>query len=88
MQEAFAVNNLRGYSEGRAAVKILNLLAKLGILRYGATAAIYRTGKDRPSEFMMPGVANAKRDIVTGWDFKTDAEREADAAREPANKAK
>ncbi len=45
-------------------MKFLDLLAKLGILRYGAKAAVYRSAKDRPAEFMMDGVFNAERDLV------------------------
>ncbi|OGT89172.1 MAG: hypothetical protein A2286_08990 [Gammaproteobacteria bacterium RIFOXYA12_FULL_61_12] len=50
-------------------MKILEILAKLGILRYGATAATYTSAKDRPVEFMMDGVFNAERDLVS---FKGD----------------
>ena len=69
-------------------MKVLDLLAKLGILRYGAKAAVYRSGKDRPAEFLIPGVFNAKRDLVTGLDFKTDAEHEAEQVPPPATTRK
>ena len=42
----------------------LDTLAKLGILRTGAKAATYTSAKDRPTEFMMDGVLDAKRDLV------------------------
>lgn len=45
-------------------MKLLDLLAKLGILRYGAKAAVYKSAKDRPAELMMDGVFNAERDLV------------------------
>jgi hypothetical protein len=64
--------------------RIIDLLAKLGILRYGTKAAVYQSAKDRPAEFMMDGVYNAKRDLVTGLDFKTDAERTAKAETQEA----
>ena len=52
-------------------MKILELLAKLGILRYGAKKGVYKSGTDRPTEFMMDDVYNAERDLVTsGKGFK------------------
>lgn len=44
-------------------MKILEWLAKLGILRFGAKAAVYKSGKDRPDEFLLDGVFNAERDL-------------------------
>lgn len=44
---------------------ILDVLARLGILRYGAKAATYSSAKDRPTEFMMDGVFNAERDLAS-----------------------
>jgi len=55
-------------------MKFLDLLAKLGILRYGTKAGTYRTGKDRPTEFMMDDVYNAERDLTTKDDVKKAAE--------------
>ena len=46
-------------------MKLLDLLAKLGILRFGTKAAVYKSGTDRPAEFMMDGVFNAERDLVS-----------------------
>lgn len=51
-------------------MRFLDLLAKLGILRHGATAATYTTATERPIEFQMPDVLNAKRDITTVEDVK------------------
>ncbi len=45
-------------------MKFLDLLAKLGILRFGAKSAVYKSGAERPAEFMMDGVYNADRDLV------------------------
>jgi hypothetical protein len=39
-------------------------LNKLGILRWGGTAAVYHNAKDRPIELQEPGVFNAERDLV------------------------
>lgn len=45
-------------------MRISDILAKLGILRYGAKAATYRSAADRPAELQMPGVFDARRDLV------------------------
>ncbi len=57
-------------------MKLLDLLAKLGILRAGATTATYTSAKDRPTELMMEGVFDARRDLVS-----------KEAAAKPANGA-
>ena len=49
-------------------MNILDILAKLGILRFGAKAGTYTSAKDRPTEFMMDDVMNAERDLVTKSD--------------------
>lgn len=46
-------------------MKILDVLRKLGILRYGAKAAVYRDAAARPTEFQMDDVFNAEKDMVT-----------------------
>jgi len=51
-------------------MKFLDLLAKLGILRFGAKAATYSSAKDRPAEFMMDDVYDAERDLTTKEDVK------------------
>jgi hypothetical protein len=45
---------------------VLDILAKLGILRYGATKAVYTDARDRPAELQMEGVYDAERDLVGG----------------------
>ena len=60
---------MTGEKEGRFA-GFLRLLAKLGILRYGAKSYTYTSGKDRPAESLMPGVFNAERDLTTAQDIK------------------
>lgn len=51
-------------------MKILDLLAKLGILRVGVKAGTYRSGTERPAEFMMDDVYDADRDLTTKDDLK------------------
>ena len=51
-------------------MKLLDILAKLGILRFGAKAAVYKSGRDRPIEFMSDDVFNAERDLTTVADVK------------------
>ena len=50
-------------------MKFLDLLAKLGILRYGTKAATYHSATERPAEFMMNDVFNAERDLTTAKDI-------------------
>lgn len=50
--------------------KILRILAKLGILRYGVKRAAYTSGRDRPAELLMPDVFDAERDLTTTGDVK------------------
>ncbi|HRK23375.1 MAG TPA: hypothetical protein PLQ11_00325 [Beijerinckiaceae bacterium] len=51
-------------------MRLLDLLAKLGILRWGWKAGVYRSGRDRPVEFLLDDVYNAKRDLTTKEDLK------------------
>lgn len=51
-------------------MKLLDILRKLGILRFGAEAATYTSAADRPSSLMMDGVYDSKKDLVTGEDAK------------------
>ena len=51
-------------------MKILDVLRKLGILRYGTKTATYTSTKDRPAEFFMDGVFNAEKDLVNREDVK------------------
>jgi len=51
-------------------MKLLDLLAKLGILRFGTKKATWTSGKDLPEEFLMDDVYNAKRDLTTADDVK------------------
>jgi hypothetical protein len=51
-------------------MKFLELLSKLGIMRYGATAATYKSAVERPIELQDSSVFNAKRDLTTKEDVK------------------
>lgn len=48
---------------------LLDILAKLRILRFGAKNAVYHSAKDMPAEFLMDDVVNAKRDLTTKEDL-------------------
>jgi len=49
-------------------MSFLDVLRKLGIVRYGAKAGTYTSGTDRPMEFMMDDVFNADKDLITKKD--------------------
>jgi hypothetical protein len=51
-------------------MKILDVLRKLGIWRYGTKTATYAGMKDRPAEFFMDGVFNADKDLINQKDVK------------------
>ena len=48
---------------------LLDILRKLGILRYGAQASVYTNAADRPASLQMDGVFDEK-DLVTAEDLK------------------
>jgi len=50
---------------------ILEWLRKLGILRFGAEAAIYRNAADRPLSLQAPAVFDSERDV---WNMSPKAE--------------
>ena len=51
-------------------MKFLDVLRKLGIVRYGAKTGTYTSMKDRPAEFYMEGVFNAEKDLINQEDVK------------------
>lgn len=51
-------------------MKFLDLLRKLGILRFGVTKGTYTNAKDKPAGLMMDNVYNAKKDLIHKEDFK------------------
>ena len=64
-------------------MKVLDILAKLGILRYGTTAAVYRSGRDRPIAFIDNGLHNAERDLTTLDDLRRAFGRLTEDTRQP-----
>jgi hypothetical protein len=42
----------------------IDWLRRLGILRFGAEAGVYRNAKDRPMSFHMDGVFNSQKDVI------------------------
>ena len=68
--------------------KLLRLLAKLGILRYGTKSYTYTSGRDRPAESLMDDVFNAERDLTTGEDVrKLFGRGDKEPPKEPPKKA-
>lgn len=51
-------------------VNMLDLLRKLGILRYGTKKAKFTSAKDMPTEFLMNDVSNAEKDLVNKQDVE------------------
>lgn len=46
-------------------MKIIDVLKKLNLIRFGTVKGTYKTGAERPTELMMDDVMNAKTDLVT-----------------------
>ena len=49
-------------------MSLLDVLRKLGILRFGAQAGVYTNAADRPTSLQMDGVFDEKKDLVTAED--------------------
>lgn len=66
-------------------MKLLELLNKLGIVRWGGTAGVYHNARERPLELQQPDVFNAERDLINALkktkDLDTDAVRTRRAAK-------
>lgn len=45
-------------------MRLIEWLRKLGILRFGGEAAVYRSAKDRPLSFQMDDVFDSNKDVV------------------------
>ena len=54
-------------------MKFVDLLRKLGILRYGAKSGTYTSAKDMPTELFQENVYDAKKDLVHREDIKAAA---------------
>jgi hypothetical protein len=50
-------------------MKLLDLLRKLGIVRFGAEGAVYTNAAERPTSLQMDGVFDSKKDLVTRKDL-------------------
>lgn len=55
-------------------MKIVDLLHKLGILRYGTKSGTWTSAKDQPPELFMHDVYDAKKDLVHQEDVKAAAQ--------------
>ena len=51
-------------------MSLLDVLRKLGILRFGGEAGVYTNAADRPTSLQMDGVFDEKKDLVTPEDLK------------------
>jgi len=47
-------------------MNLLDLLRKLGVLRWGAKGYSYKNGQEIPAESLMDDVYNAQKDLLTG----------------------
>ncbi len=45
-------------------MNLIDWLRKLGILRFGAEASVYRNAAERPASFDMDGVFNSEKDVI------------------------
>ena len=43
---------------------LIDVLRKLGILRFGAEKAVYRNAKERPLSLQQDGILNSEKDTV------------------------
>ena len=50
-------------------MKLLDILRKLGILRFGAETGVYTNAAERPTSLQMDGVFDSKKDLVTREDL-------------------
>lgn len=45
-------------------MKLLDLLRKLGIVRFGAEKAVYHNARERPMSLQADGVFNSEKDVI------------------------
>jgi hypothetical protein len=50
-------------------MKLLDILRKLGILRYGVQTGVYTSAADAPSSMILDDVYDEKKDLVTREDL-------------------
>lgn len=51
-------------------MKVLDVLRKLGILRFGAEAGTYKKATDRPASLQFEEVFDSQKDVVTRKDVR------------------
>lgn len=51
-------------------MSVIDILRKLGVIRFGIKKSIYTSAKDMPAEFLMAGVFNAEKELVASQDIK------------------
>ncbi|MEI7603533.1 MAG: hypothetical protein WCJ19_00765 [bacterium] len=51
-------------------MKIIDILRKLGIIRFGSVGGTYTSYKNRPDELMFDNVYDAKKDRINKDDIK------------------
>lgn len=51
-------------------MKVLDVLRKLGILRFGAEAGTYTKATDRPASLQLEEVFDSEKDLVTREDVR------------------
>jgi len=56
----------------------MDLLRKLGVLRWGAKGYSYKNGKEIPAEALMDDVYDAQKDLLTGKSAGAPKENMAD----------
>lgn len=58
-------------------MKVIDWLRKLGILRFGGEAGVYRNAKERPLSFQSDDVFDSKKDVIkVGKKSKTQSDGE------------
>ena len=51
-------------------MSVIDILRKLGIIRFGVKKSVYTSAKDMPAEFLIPGIFNAEKELLTSQDIK------------------
>jgi hypothetical protein len=51
-------------------MRLLDILRKLGILRFGGEAGVYTNAAERPTSLQMDGVFDSRKDLVSSDDLK------------------
>ncbi len=67
-------------------MSVIDILRKLGVIRYGSKTGTYRNAKDMPAEFLVNGVFNADKELVTKQDIKNAVAAVTESPSGPAKK--